>query len=218
MLICFVGIDGSGKTLQAQRLMESLKARGIRSTYTWCRYSPRLLMPLILLAKKLIHFNKGGSEYAGFTSSKKGILAKPGLGWIWLNFSLLEYLVQVTWTLRNRRGRVLVCDRYIYDMVADMAISLGRSGDGVLELTRHPFIRFFPKPDEVFFLDVPPAVAYARKNDPNVMGEQYLVDRAKIYSHLSDGLGFGRIDGTKSVDEIADTILDSVAEKLEERH
>ena len=204
--------------MQAQRLVENLNARGMPSFYTWCRYSPRLLMPLIKLAKKLIRRNKGGSEYAGFTSSKKGILAKPGLGWIWLNFSLLEYLVQVTWTLRSRRGRVLVCDRYIYDMIADVAISLGRSGAEVLELVRHPFIRLFPKPDEVFFLDVPPAVAYARKKDPNVMGEQYLVDRAEIYSLLSDGLGFARIDGTKSVEEIADTILNSIAEKLGDRH
>ena len=204
--------------MQAQRLVENLNARGMPSFYTWCRYSPRLLMPLIKLAKKLIRRNKGGSEYAGFTSSKKGILAKPGLGWIWLNFSLLEYLVQVTWTLRSRRGRVLVCDRYIYDMIADVAISLGRSGAEVLELVCHPFIRLFPKPDEVFFLDVPPAVAYARKNDPNVMGEQYLVDRAEIYSLLSDGLGFARIDGTKSVEEIADTILNSIAEKLGDRH
>ena len=216
MFLCFVGIDGSGKTLQAERLTESLNARGIPSVYTWCRYSPRLLMPLIKLAKRRIRGKKDSSDYAGFTSSKKGILSRPPLGWIWLNVSLLEYLIQVTFTMRLRPmgGKALVCDRYIYDALADLAINLDRSGDGILKLARHPLIRLFPKPDCVYFLDVPPAVAFRRKDDPNVMAEEYLVDRAKVYSFLSDKLGFIRIDGTRSIEEIAKTVLNDAVARI----
>lgn len=216
MFLCFVGIDGSGKTLQAQRLMENLNARGVPSVYTWCRYSPRLLMPLIKLAKKRIRGKKGDSEYHRLTSSKKGMLSRPPLGWIWLNVSLLEYLMQVTFTMRLRPmgGKVLVCDRYIYDALADLAINLNRSEDGIVKLARHPLIRLFPKPDCVYFLDVPPEVAFRRKDDPNVMGEQYLVDRAEVYSYLSEKLGFTRIDGTKSIEEIAETVLNDAVGRM----
>jgi thymidylate kinase len=214
MFICFTGIDGSGKTLQAERLVENLKARGIPCAYTWCRYSPRIFAPLTWLVRTFIRRKRGKLDYGSFTSAKRGILRKPILGWVWLNISLFEYLVQVRRTLGSgmRNSRNLVCDRYVYDMLADLSVNFDRSDDGVMELAKHPLIRLFPKPDRVFFLDVPPEVALQRKDDPNVMGKQYLVDRAKVYSYLSGALGFTRIDGTKSIEEIADIILsDSIA-------
>jgi thymidylate kinase len=220
MFICFVGIDGSGKTLQARKLQESLQQRGVKCNYIWCRYSPRVLMPLIWLAKRLIRKKKGGSDYQGFTSSKKGLFKKPLLGAIWKNVSSLEYLTQVTCTLRPklRKDSILVCDRYVYDMVADLSINLGRSGEGVVDLLKHPALRRLPTPDKVFFLSVPPDVAFARKDDPNVMGKQYLVDRAEIYDCLSDALGFTRVDGTKSIEEIAEVVLSDTLELIGSRN
>lgn len=215
--ICFTGIDGSGKTLQAERLVESLKARGIPCVYTWCRYNPRILKPLNDLAKLLIGRRKGGSEYSGYTSSKKGIFRKPVIGWIWLNISLLEYLRQARSCITKlmRVGANLVCDRYLYDMLADVAINFDHNDDRLMQLTRHPVVRRFPKPDMVFFLDVPPEVAWARKQDPVLKGQQYVVDRAEVYSALCDSLGFIRIDGTKSIEEIADDILEHCATLIE---
>ena len=212
--ICFVGIDGSGKTLQAERLTNRLNQKGDPSAYVWCRYSPRLLMPLIWLAKKLMSGRKRKLEYEQFTSAKRGISRKPLIGWLWLNLSMFEYLMQVAWTFKTRVSgkRRTICDRYIYDMIADMAINMGLRGAQIMRLVRHPLMRFFPKPDLVFFLDVPPDVAFARKNDPNVMSKQYLVDRAEIYAFLSDQLNFTRIDGTKTIEEISDTIFDIVTE------
>lgn len=209
MFICFVGIDGSGKTLQAERLVSSLRQRGIQCDYTWCRYSPRLLDPLNKLAKKLIRRRKGGSGYQGFTSSKKGILRKPLIGPLWLGLSLLDYLMQVRACFRGLLGggKALVCDRFIYDMLADLAVNFDRRGEGIMKLARHPLVRLFPKPDAVFFLDVPPDVAWDRKKDPNVMDKQYLIDRAEAYEALSGGLGFTRVDGTRSIEEIAEEVL-----------
>ncbi len=213
MFICFTGIDGSGKTLQAERLVENLKARGIPCTYTWCRYAPHVLRLLNQLAKLLIGRRKGGSEYAGYTSSKKGIFRKPVIGWIWLNISLLEYLMQAGSCIKKLRrgGATLVCDRYLYDMIADVAVNFDHQDDELLRLMRHPLVRRFPKPDIVFLLDVPPDVAWARKMDPVLKGQQYVEDRAKVYSILCDNLGFARIDGTRTIEEIADTVLEHCA-------
>jgi len=217
MLICFVGIDGSGKTVQAERLVQSLKARGIPCAYTWCRYSPRLMLPFIWGGKLFIRRKKGTSEYGGFTSAKRGLFRKPIVGWLWYTACLIEYLAQISWKLRFglRGGRTLVCDRYIYDLIADKAISLDCIGDGAAVLACHPLIRLFPAPDKVFFLDIPPALASERKNDPSVMGEQYLADRVKTYSYLTDALGFTRIDGTKGIDEIADLVLRETIKSIE---
>ena len=122
--------------MQAEKLAGALTERGIPCAYTWCRYSPRLLDPLNKLAKRLIRRRKGGSEYSGFTSSKRGILSKPIIGWAWLNLSLLDYLIQVRSCFRGilESGKVLICDRFLYDMLADLAINFGRSGEGVAEL------------------------------------------------------------------------------------
>ena len=212
MLICFVGIDGSGKTVQANRLNERLRAEGINSRYTWCRYSPRIMMPFIWVAKALLRRGRGSngeqSEYRQFIASKRKFLRNPLFRAAWLNLSLLEYLAQVTFKVRPPLilGGTLICDRYLYDDIADLAVGFGRSGEGVIELMRHPLVRVFPVPDRVFFLDVPAGIAIKRKDDPNVMGEEYLRDREEIYGLLSEKLGFTRIDGTLGIDEIAEAV------------
>lgn len=207
--ICFIGIDGSGKTLQAKRLESNLREQGIDCTYRWFRYSTRVLKPLMRLIKCVTRKSKGDSGKREFASSKKRMMKNPLLSWIWRNLSAIEYLVQATIVIRPlfRKSRVVVCDRYMYDMVTDLAINLGRTGDDVVDLLRHPALKLLPVPDKVFFLDVPPDIAYSRKQDPDVISEDYLITRADIYSHISDKLGFVRIDGTKSIEEIAEIVL-----------
>ncbi|MBI2842236.1 MAG: thymidylate kinase [Armatimonadetes bacterium] len=216
MFICFIGIDGSGKTLQAKRLAENLNSRGIVSHYTWCRYSPRVLKPFIWLAKRKIVRGVGSCDYSEFTASKRGLLSKPGLGWLWRNVSSLEYLVQATMAVRlPLRKKTVVCDRYVYDMIADLSISLGRSDKEIADLMRHPAIRLLPVPDKVFFLDVPPEVAMSRKDDPNVMGKDYLDLRARIYDYMCREFGFTRIDGAKGIEEIAEQVLEEAVRLAE---
>lgn len=216
MFICFVGIDGSGKTLQAERLRDRLAGAGYDCEYVWCRYSPRMLRPLVKAAKRMFSGRKNGSEYREFTAAKKGAFKNPALRWFWLNLGFYEYSKQVrkAITSRLKKGGVLVCDRYIHDFLADMAINLDLEGGGIAALLDRPAVKRFPAPDAVFFLDVSPETAFARKDDPNVMGKEYLEERAGMYDWMSSRMGFIRIDGERSVDEISDEVFESAVKLL----
>ncbi len=98
---------------------------------------------------------------------------------------LARYFFQIYPSLT--RSRVVICDRYVYDLfVQDILAEKSR----VLKL-----IKFFPKPDFVFYLDAKPEVIYKRKNEFRIneikmQREKYLelcrqFKIAKINSELS---------------------------------
>ncbi|MBI5049488.1 MAG: hypothetical protein HZC11_01085 [Nitrospirae bacterium] len=46
-LIVFTGIDGSGKTTQAELLAKNLRQDGLHVSYVWSRWEPFFLKPLL---------------------------------------------------------------------------------------------------------------------------------------------------------------------------
>ncbi len=47
LLICVMGIDGSGKSTATKRVVEQLQHSGVDVGYVWDRWEPRLLAPLM---------------------------------------------------------------------------------------------------------------------------------------------------------------------------
>lgn len=54
MIICFAGIDGSGKSLQARRLVERLNAAGHLAVYVWAGSWSSLTRPLTHFGQQLL--------------------------------------------------------------------------------------------------------------------------------------------------------------------
>ena len=54
MLICFTGIDGSGKSMQARRLVERFNAAGHAAVYVWGGSYSSLTQPLTHLGQRLL--------------------------------------------------------------------------------------------------------------------------------------------------------------------
>ena len=48
--ICFIGIDGAGKTTHAKALAKIMEKNGVKCKYMWCRFEPFLIAPFITLA------------------------------------------------------------------------------------------------------------------------------------------------------------------------
>ena len=206
ILICFVGIDGSGKSTLAKTLIGNMCKHGIKTEYTWCKFESLLLRLLIFIKDKLfVREEDLKKNYEMSVEIKKGIFKKQFAYALYEWFVLLNYRFQVIRkiTIPLKFGRNLVCDRYIYDTVVDLAVDLGYS-DEKIKKRINQLLDFAPKPDLVFLVDLPEEVAFSRKDD--VPSVEFLYKMRSIYKKIGDEFEMVSLDGTKSLQELNEKI------------
>jgi dTMP kinase len=212
VFVCFIGIDGSGKTFHAKTLVKLLKRNGIKCKYVWGRWTPFLLKPFEILLKKFYLKSKkiDCNNYDEYVREKRRIIGNYKLALIWEYLVLLDYCIQVLLKVRLPLilGKTVICDRYIYDTLVDLTVDFNFSGKEPSEMFRSRVLSLFPKPNLTFLLDVPETVAYKRKGDLESIN--YLVDRRKTYIGLSQDLQAVVLDNSKNFSEIQKFIIDAV--------
>lgn len=204
LLICFTGIDGSGKTTVAKRLTESLKEKDLPVVYVYGRLKLFLTKPLMFIGNKLFLRDHNITEnYVKYSGKKKNLFSKHKfIQKIYLYVMLIDYLLQLLLKIKIplMSGKVIVCDRYIYDtIITDVAVDMNFSNKEVFSLLDKCFL-LIPKPDITFLVDVHEDVAYSRKDD--VADVKYLKDRRYIYLQVARYHNMAIIDGNNKPDEV----------------
>lgn len=177
-IVCFTGIDGSGKTSHARLLQIRMEKIGFPCKYAWCRWPLGLSSPFHFVVRKTLGYEK--EEYR---------FCKPLLSiFRWLIF--LDFVINIIFKIRIPlfRGYYVIVDRYVYDVIAD----LKRWGfDGRFNgLFVQLLIKMNPVPYITFLIDVPPNLAFSRKKEISVND---LVTYDKIFRSLATQFGFRRI-------------------------
>lgn len=210
MLICFIGIDGSGKTTLAKTLIESMRKHGIKTEYTWCKFESSLLRLLIFIKNKLfVKEDDWKKNYEISLEIKKNLFKKRFAYTLYEWFVLLDYRFQIIRKIAIplKLGKNLVCDRYIYDTVVDLAADLGYSDEKVTNRINQ-LLDFSPKPDLVFLVDLPEEVAFNRKDD--VPSINFLSEKRKVYKKIEEEFEMIGLDGTKTLEELEGVIQNKV--------
>ena len=165
-LICFIGVDGSGKTTISKEVAKILRERGIKCKHTYGRLQPFILRPLTVIARKLI-IRKAGKDYKAYKKEKKEAVKKMRiLGKLYTMILLVDYYLQLFIRIRLPLlfGKVVICDRYVYDTVIN-DIPLESEDIDTIEKWINRIFNFAPKPDIVFLIDVPEEISMMRKKD-----------------------------------------------------
>ena len=111
-----------------------------------------------------------------------------------------------------RMGRVVVSDRYAYDIVAEL-IQEARIGRRI----RSILLNFFPRPNIAFLMDVSPELAWARAIVPGRPREQPYYDmaeRRRIYRDLAQENRMIILDGSRDLSHNRRDMLQSTLEKI----
>jgi thymidylate kinase len=198
VLIAIGGCDGSGKTLQTERLERVFHTCDIRVKVMWSRgASSRFIGAFIRLGKKLTGRREtpaagedlGGAGEDVKMEDRRRSLRNPLLRFM---FSVL-YALDLSWVycVKTRvwllTGNVVIADRYVGDALVDYALFSGCPVDRpplALRLLR----LFAPAPRLAAVLDVEPEEALRRK--PEEGGTGHLEAGRDAFLKLADTGGY----------------------------
>ena len=191
IFICVEGIDGSGKTTQAHKLVEVLKKVGFEAAFTT---EPSSGMYGMLLRNHILEGTRRAPvvvEAVLFAVDRVDHVAsevKPLL----------------------RKGKVVVSDRYVYSSIAYQGTS-GLPTKWLKEINKQ-----IVKPDLSFFIDVPPEIVMERINRQKSVMETLQTQKEvrKAYLRLVEEEGLLVIDGSGSKKEVAERIQKAVLKFL----
>lgn len=205
-LICFIGIDGSGKSTLSKMLMDDLVNRGIRCKYLWWLEAEDSIVRRTL-RELFPDRTKRGLKSSG--KIPEGILASLYQGIVYIDY-LRQLFLHVSMPLRA--GNTIICDRYIYDTPIAFAAEFGYSESRLkraLRLVR----RLAPEPDAFFLIDVPPEIAFKRKAD--IPSAKALAGPRSMYLDIAKDMNAIVIDGTRDLDSLGRLVLDNIKPLLE---
>jgi len=159
-LICFTGVDGSGKTTHAKSLLDYLETKGYSCKYVWGASRP-VLSYVFLICTRLLGYWK---------ETKKNVYTDPleyaprelaeKLGRFWRLSVFIDFQIKALVKTRPYLvlGKIVVLDRYFYDLLMDL---------GVSKISSEGFVRriseTLPKPQMTFLLDAPPSLTAQRR-------------------------------------------------------
>ncbi|MFQ6080084.1 MAG: dTMP kinase [Candidatus Bathyarchaeia archaeon] len=183
--ICIEGLDASGKTTQARRLVRNLRQRGFEAVYTTEPSSGeigRFIRARVLQRRKRV---PSVVEALLFAVDRIDHVERR------INPSLQE-------------GKVVVCDRYMFSSIAYQGAA-GLDMKWIEEINRSAL-----PPDLAIYLDVPPEVVVKRMKRKRSVMERLQVQRRvrQVYMKLVESGRLMPIDGNRPADEISKNILE----------
>jgi hypothetical protein len=179
---------------------------GRRVQKIWSRWRPISSLPLLSLMSRLGLARTYATSSIGFVETSFRV--RNGLPSLWCflcqldNFMKTGLKVSVPLIL----GRTVLCDRYRLDLLVEGMADLHDISDQ--NRLGYKLLRFLPRPDHAFLIEVEAETAFRRK--PDMPSLQHFVERTKLYHAMSRRLQVKSLDGTRSVNEIHQEIVRDV--------
>lgn len=180
ILLCFMGIDGSGKTTLSKHLYKELKTKQYDVSYTWWLESENSFIRSLIrkMGKGKYSDNKTPINQSNKPTSKL-------LRIVYLLIVIIDYLrfgiLKAGYLAFFTKGKILIYDRYYFDVLCALAREFNIS-DTWRDILLRLFGMFLPKPDLLIFIEIPLEIAFDRKRK-----DYETIENARvIWNHYSE--------------------------------
>lgn len=136
MIICISGVDGCGKTSIIDGVRRELEADGRSTRYVWLRYNHYLTKFLLVFCRLvgLTRYEYPDGVRVGYHDFYRSRL----VSWLFVAFTYIDTLlvsILLVYLPSLLTSRVLVCDRWVLDIMIDLEIDtkISFSAGGWLE-------------------------------------------------------------------------------------
>jgi thymidylate kinase len=203
--IFFAGIDGSGKTALAEMLTDELRKQGYHVRYLWMRYNHYLTKPLLGLCRilRLTRYR----DVAGYRIGEHLFYKSKIISFLFVTLTFLDTVLATLVRLRLLRGRdntVVVCDRYIVDILVDLMIDT-KDTDIFKSHWGKAFKKLLPKENVTFYIRRPLKVVLEAR--PELKYDPSANQRISLYENLVGYWEIHTIDNTGTLQDAHDQIL-----------
>ncbi|MCK4330058.1 nucleotidyltransferase family protein [candidate division WOR-3 bacterium] len=204
-LIAISGIDGSGKTTQAEMFINALKECEIRTKYIWMRYGSSSFVNKLIKFGKLIMRKKERAKPDSKIEERKAYLGSQIGKVLWEITTVIElyfYSLKIRWFLFW--GYFVVSDRYILDAISEMAFYIKEVNNYAKILS---FV--FPRPHISFYLSLSLNDFLNRNSDEKelLQNPENAEKLISLYNFWSKKLKVKDINGTEDKSKINNKIL-----------
>jgi len=214
-VIALSGIDGSGKSSQAELLRGALERLGFEAAVEWTPFGQNAWLDhLAVPVKKLLRRTR---RYAAAEPRETGLERTAGtalrernatVNYVWSAVvTFANGLAQLQTIARHsRHGRVVIYDRYALDSAVQLRFRYGTNGK--FSLQRWLIGLLAPKPVASFYLDIPAETSIARKDDRWTLAD--LEAQTRLYREEVARNGALLLDGLRPRNELAAEIGEAV--------
>jgi len=195
-----MGIDGAGKSTVVEWLAKTLREKGLPVEVRWLRFNHFFTKPLLGFCRLvgLTRYETAQGVRVGYHNFYRSRLVS------WL-FIVLQYLdaLRVRWfwiAPRLRRGdRVLILDRFIYDILVDLMVDTR-----IKDLDQYPmgkaFLRLLPEDSVVLFVVRDREKLLDVRPESNV--DRNFPIRMKLYLALSERQGLTPLQNNAGLEDL----------------
>ena len=217
-IICFMGLDGSGKSTSIDYAYEQLQQEGVKVKIVRAAYVAVFTRGFIKLGKKIL-MKEHNDEYTDYKTYLENLRKQANNGFVYKVFSALttcEFKLQILFRVRLNRalGYTLLVDRYIYDNIVNYAANLGLGEEYMIE-TMNGKWKHSPRADMIIYIKTPVDICFSRKDDtPDPL---YLEIREPLYDNTAQLYNARIISGAQPLEDMLREVMDAIHGILEDK-
>lgn len=185
-------------------MLAHYRRQSIEPRRLWLRFPFFFSLPLLAYARlrRFSWYEQRDGVRQGYWNFRRSWLLRTIFPWVLLLDAAIAALFKVYLPLR--RGEILVCERFVFDMLIDLALALD-DPDLHRKLPGRLFLRLLPRNAHCVILYLDAETLRARRNDLEI--DRRLEDRLAGFQRLAQDLGLPMLSSALSAERINQEIV-----------